>query len=77
MDVFLIDEIGKMECFSQRFVEAIRIILDSNVPIVATVASKGKGIIAEVKTRHDIDIMEITPSNRDNVPNKIADCLCF
>ena len=72
VDVFLIDEIGKMECFSQKFVEAITHILDSNVPVVATIAAKGKGIIAKVKTRTDVTIMEVTPKNREYLPHEIV-----
>ena len=36
----LIDEIGKMECFSGRFVAAVRALLDARRPLVATVASR-------------------------------------
>jgi nucleoside-triphosphatase len=49
--LYLIDEIGKMECFSSRFVEAVRALLAERVVLVATVAAKGSGLIAEIK-RH-------------------------
>src|SRR5262245_33491550 len=48
-DVFLVDEIGKMECFSIVFVEAVRRLLAADRLIVASVASKGGGLIEEVK----------------------------
>ena len=41
-DVLLIDEIGKMECFSARFVQAVRELLNGNVPLVATVALRAR-----------------------------------
>ncbi|OGL41722.1 MAG: hypothetical protein A2161_02540 [Candidatus Schekmanbacteria bacterium RBG_13_48_7] len=72
VDVFLIDEIGKMECFSQKFVDAILRILDDNVPVVATVALKGNGFIAEVKSRKDIRLIEITYKNRDYIVDEIV-----
>jgi nucleoside-triphosphatase len=75
VDVFLIDEIGKMECFSRAFVQAVKGILDGNVAVVATVALKGKSFMAEVKTRPDIEIIEVTPANRDSLPRKLADDL--
>lgn len=63
--VVLVDEIGKMECFSTRFVEAVRALLDAGHPLVATVATKGRGFIAEVKERSDVARIEVTRDSRD------------
>jgi nucleoside-triphosphatase len=40
-DVYLIDEIGKMELLCPAFVGAVPRLLDAPVPVVATVALKG------------------------------------
>ncbi|MBI2218916.1 MAG: hypothetical protein HYU51_16645 [Candidatus Rokubacteria bacterium] len=48
-----VDEIGKMECLSRAFVEAVRALLDTAMPVVATVAARGGGFIEEVKRRRD------------------------
>src|SRR5688500_8170219 len=40
-EVYLVDEIGKMECLSERFVARMRGLLDSGLAVVASVASKG------------------------------------
>jgi nucleoside-triphosphatase len=45
VDLHLVDEIGKMECLSPRFVRAMRALLDSGAPVVATIALRG-GFIA-------------------------------
>jgi nucleoside-triphosphatase len=71
VDVYLVDEIGKMECLSPRFVAAMRALLDRKRPCVATVAKRGTGFIAEVKTRPDVELWEITRGNRDEMPGKI------
>ena len=71
VDLFLIDEIGKMECFCPRFVEAMNALLDLDVPLVATVSLHGKGLIQEVKQRKDVDIVTVTPRNRDSLPKQI------
>lgn len=39
--VYLIDEIGKIECFSNRFKEAVTSLFDSGQAVIATVAKKG------------------------------------
>ena len=71
-EVYLIDEIGKMECFSPVFIEAATRVLDSHVPVVATIAAKGGGFINQVKTRPDVEITVVTAENRDSLPARLA-----
>ncbi len=67
-----IDEIGKMECLSTRFLDLVRHLLDSPKTIVATVALKGVGLIAEVKQRPDVTLVEVNPGNRDRLVEDLA-----
>jgi len=75
VECYLVDEIGKMECLSPRFVSALRDVLDGPLPVVATVARSGRGFIAEVKQRSDAECWELTPSNRDGLPGRALDWL--
>jgi nucleoside-triphosphatase len=70
--VFVIDEIGKMECMSPVFVEAVVRILDGPVPVLATIAAKGGGFITQVKARSDVEIVTVTAANRDRLPDELA-----
>lgn len=70
-EVFLVDEIGKMECLSGRFVEAVRRLLDSGRVVVATIARRGGGFIAEVRGRPDVALREVTRANRDALPEEV------
>ncbi len=63
--LYLIDEIGKMECHSQRFREAVRVLLQGEGRIIATVAKHGDEYIETIKRGHEI--WEITPSNRNRM----------
>ena len=69
--VYLIDEIGKMECLSARFVTAVSRLLDGRVPVVATVAKRGEGFISDVKRRADCELWTLTRENRDAMPAEI------
>jgi nucleoside-triphosphatase len=69
--VFIIDEIGKMECLSEKFVEATQALLDSGRPIVATVGQRGSGFIARVKRRPDVELWDVTRQNRDEMPARV------
>jgi nucleoside-triphosphatase len=71
LHLYLVDEIGKMECFSAVFVERMRRALDSGVPVIATVAQRGAGFIAEVKARDDCELWRLTRANRDSMPEQI------
>ena len=68
----VIDEIGKMECFSAAFVRLVRVSLDGSGVVVATVALKGPGLISEVKKRKDVVVFEVTERNRNTLAEKLA-----
>jgi len=70
--IYLIDEIGKMECLSGAFVEATRSLFESRRPVVATVAERGGGLIDEVKRRHDVEVWTVTHATRDALPDRIV-----
>lgn len=70
--VYLIDEIGRMECLSEAFVDAVRRLLEDRRPIVATVAQRGAGFIDEVKHRRDVELWQVTPTTRDALPDRIV-----
>jgi nucleoside-triphosphatase len=65
--LIMIDEIGKMECLSNKFEKILIEILDSEKWVIATIALKGSGLITEVKQRQDVKLFEITRNNRDSL----------
>jgi nucleoside-triphosphatase len=67
----IIDEIGKMECFSARFRKVLLELLDSGRWVIATIALKGGGIIEEIKRRQDIRLFEINLENRESLVTEI------
>lgn len=73
--VYLIDEIGKMECLSNRFVSAVTDVLESNALVIATIAARGEGFIARVKSRPDAELWQVRRANRDRLPSEIIEWL--
>ena len=69
--VYLVDEIGKMECLSDRFMSAIRVLISGYTPMVATVGAYGGGFIAEVKRRPECELWEVTHANCYDLPARI------
>ena len=70
--LIIIDEIGKMECFSRRFNEAVTALLDSPKTLIATIALKGDGFIRRVKDRPDCRLIMVTRENRDRLTEELA-----
>jgi nucleoside-triphosphatase len=68
----IIDEIGKMECFSSAFVELVRRLLDGPNPMLGTVARLGGGFPGEVRSRPDIKVLEVNIGNRDRLASEIG-----
>jgi nucleoside-triphosphatase len=70
--LFVIDEIGKMECLARGFVEVVRGLLARSCPLLATVALRGVGLIEEVKRDPRARLVHLTHENRDRVPGEVV-----
>ena len=62
-DLFVVDEIGKMECYSRRFVDLVQQLLDGETRVLATAAMRGGGLIQKVKQRQDVDLITVSAGN--------------
>jgi len=76
-ELFIIDEIGKMECFSKKFVTTVRKLFASDKSVLATIAQKGTGLISEVKNYPDTKLFTLTIQNRDKTVAEILQILSF
>ena len=70
-NVIILDEIGKMECFSDVFRKAALEALTSPNIVVGTITFGGDDFILGIKEREDIEVHEVTPGNRDVLPDMI------
>lgn len=71
--IIVLDEIGKMECFSEVFQEAAICALDAPNVVVGTITLGGNDFILQIKARDDIEIYEVTKENRDSLPHRILE----
>jgi len=69
----VVDEIGKMECFSPLFRGAVLSALDSPNPVLASIAERGDAFMEGIKSRSDIEVHKILTSNRDLLGVSIVD----
>ena len=73
--LFIIDEIGKMECLSRQFIHEVTALLNGPATVVATIALKGGGFIKQLKERPDCRLITVTRENRDRLLGELASAL--
>ncbi|XP_077024466.1 cancer-related nucleoside-triphosphatase isoform X2 [Tamandua tetradactyla] len=77
--VCVIDEIGKMELFSQAFIQAVRQTLSTpGIVILGTIpVPKGKPLtlVEEIRSRNDVKVFNVTKENRNNLLQDIVMCV--
>jgi nucleoside-triphosphatase len=66
-ELYIVDEIGRMECLSDKFCRKIEQILDSETPLIASVAQLASAKFKKLKDRKDVSVVGITAKNRDAV----------
>lgn len=71
-EIIVIDEVGKMECFSQAFREALIAALDAPNTILGAIAARGTNFIESIKRRKDVAILQVNHQNRDELPEKLT-----
>ena len=72
-DIVLIDEIGKMECFSIEFRDIVMRCLSSPKPVFGTIQNFASPFINQLTNRDDIVRISVTESNRDELPDNIIE----
>lgn len=77
VDLVVVDEVGRMECLSPRFIEVLERLWEQPVPLLITVAEKGGGYIADIKQKSDKVLTTITQANRDMLQRWIFELLAM
>ena len=70
-NIIILDEIGKMECFSPAFKQATTNALNASNIVIGTITLGGDDFIREIKERKDMEVNEVTVDNRDLLPGII------
>jgi nucleoside-triphosphatase len=75
-DVIVIDEIGKMEVVSKKFVSVVREIVDMDRHMILTLHKKSRNpLLQEIRRRDDIRMLEVTPINRNLLPFRMVNLI--
>jgi len=67
VDLFVIDEISRMECLSGKFCEQVRQIMNSPIPLIATLAGSEIPEMFDLKNRKDVAVLQVTQKNKEDL----------
>jgi nucleoside-triphosphatase len=73
--VVLIDELGKMELASRRFVKTVSLLFDVDAAVVATAHVFRHPFTDRLKRRPDVERFRVTHGSRDELPERLAEKL--
>ena len=66
-ELFIIDEIGNMECLSKKFCQQVSLIFESRIPAIATGTPKQTPFLDELQKRHEVTVIKMNNKNRDHI----------
>ena len=66
-EIVVIDEIGKMECFSFLFRQTLLNVLDSDNSVIGSIALKGDEFLQKIRERADVLLIHMTENNRNEL----------
>jgi nucleoside-triphosphatase len=71
--LIVIDEIGPMEIRSVVFREAVNEALDSELPVLATIFLRSLPFTDAIKSRPDVELIEVRPNNREELVPQMSE----
>ncbi len=75
--IVILDEIGKMECYSRLFRDTLIRVLDSPSRVIGSIVLKGIPFIETIKKRPDVLLVKVTEENRDSLADSLSRQISF
>jgi nucleoside-triphosphatase len=74
-EIVVIDEIGKMECFSPLFRETLIEVLESPNRVLGSIALRGDAFIEAIKLREDVAVVGVTSRDHGILVDQLINTL--
>ncbi len=69
----VVDEIGKMECLSEKFREIVLRLIQGPGNLLATIAFRGTPFMEMIKAGPGVKVFELTPANRERIQSELLE----
>ncbi|MEW6097529.1 MAG: NTPase [bacterium] len=73
--IIVIDEIGKMELFSNAFRDVVLKAFSSGKRVIGTIHIQNSRFLNEIKQRNDVCLFEVNLSNHNEILDRISDIM--
>jgi nucleoside-triphosphatase len=70
--IVIVDEIGKMELLSARFRSAVEQLLSSELPVLASIALHGVGVVKRLRHDPRVTLLRVRPDSRIAIVGEIV-----
>lgn len=71
-DIVVIDEIGRMELFSQKFKDAVSKALDSGKRVIGVIHVQETKFLNDIRSRKDVVIFEVSLDNHEEILRRVS-----
>jgi nucleoside-triphosphatase len=74
--IIVLDEIGKMELFSENFQRLVKEILKQQVPVIVTIPYKDiHPLVRDIRSSKGFNVFTLTFENRNRIPERILELI--
>ena len=70
--IIVIDELGRMELFSETFQEAVWEALEKKLPLLGVIQERPHPFLNRVRKRPDVELIPVTIENRNTLVDKLS-----
>jgi nucleoside-triphosphatase len=73
--LILMDELGRLESMAEAFQAAVFRALDGPASVLGVIRFDAHGWLDEIRARPDVELLQVTEENRDDLPRQILELL--
>jgi len=77
VQLIVVDEIGRMELFSKKFMKIVEDVLKKDVKVLGVIQKRRNPFLDRIRNMKEVEILEVNHSNRDEVFKRIKEWLGF
>ncbi len=70
--LIIIDEIGRMEMYSNPFRKEVKNVLECPIPVLGVIQMKRNPFLDSIRNRDDVTVIQVTPDGRDALPTRLV-----
>ena len=71
--LIIIDEIGRMEMYSELFKKEVKNVFECPLPVLGVIQMKQTPFLDSIRKRNDITVIQVTQGNREELPKRLFD----